>query len=985
MFTENSDNGHLEALTQSIGLDIFSHLEEKAPSFWESVWWEKQIMEWCMSDEEVKLQVLRFIDAFPSLKSDREIVRLLKEYFPHPKHRLPLPLRVGEKLIAPAMLTPKAAAAAIRYTIGKIALHFISGSNINEAIKALKKFRSEGVQFTMDLLGEAVTNEKEADLYTQRYIHMLQTLNTEMREDKGVEINVSLKLSSLYSQFDPIHPEETIKHTSERLRKILLAAKETGGFVNIDMEQYVYRDITLEIFKQVIEKNEFVDSNKFGIVIQAYLKDSGEFLISLLDWLKEKERDITIRLVKGAYWDVEVMNARQKNWPIPVFSRKKETDVSFEELSEILLKNHENVRTAIASHNIRSIARVAALARELQVPQERFEFQMLYGMGDLIKKVLSKMGYPVRIYTPYGALIPGMAYLVRRILENTSNESFLRQSFEEHLPKEKLLASPHIDLQEIPAKKTQKTIEEEFSHCPLADFSQQEDRKSMESALLKVREHVGEKYPILIASENYSTNQTIASVNPSDFREIVGEVSQADEKLACEAVETAKRVSYDWGRTSPEKRADILFECARIMQEKRFDLSAWMILETGKNWREADADVVEAVDFLNYYANEILRIGKPKKTDDIPGEDNYYGYRPRGVGLVIAPWNFPLAILTGMTGAALASGNAVIMKPSNNSPVTAYQLMEIFHSAGLPEGVVSYLPGSGEVIGDFLVREREVDFITFTGSREVGLRIIRLASEIREDERGIKNVIAEMGGKNPLIVDESADLDEAVKHTIASAFGYGGQKCSAASRIIVLEEIHDLFLDRFIEGTKSIHIGQADDPATFYGPLIDAAAVERLRKFTEIGKGEAELVLERDVGMLEGLGYFVGPRIFIDVPPDATIAQEEIFGPVVSVIKARDIRDAVAIANNSRYGLTAGLLSRSPGNIEYIKRELEAGNIYINRGITGAVVQRQPFGGLKMSGIGSKAGGPDYIKQFMTPVTVTENTTRHGFAPMEME
>jgi RHH-type proline utilization regulon transcriptional repressor/proline dehydrogenase/delta 1-pyrroline-5-carboxylate dehydrogenase len=975
---------HLEAITQSIGWKIFSEIEERAASFWEAAWWEKQIMEWCMSDVDVKLQVLRFIDAFPSLKSDAEIVRLMKEYFPHSQNRLPLPLRIGEKMITPAMLTPKAAATAARYSIKKIALQFISGSSIQEAMGVLARFRDEGVLFTMDLLGEAVANEKEAELYTKAYMDMLQGLRKGLDEEFGDEINVSLKLSSLYSQFDPIHPEETIKGVSGRLERILLAAEEVGGFVNIDMEQFAYRDLSWEIVKKVIEEKDFINSSRFGIVVQSYLKDSGEFLTRVLDWLKEKDRDITIRLVKGAYWDFEVINARQKGWPIPVFTRKHETDAQFEKLSGILLLNHEVARTAIGSHNVRSIARAAAQARECQVPEERFEFQVLFGMGDLIKTALVKMGYPVRVYTPYGELLPGMAYLVRRILENTSNESFLRRSFGEHLPKDKLLAPPAREIHVRPMPKSTEEERQGFINCPTMDFSRAENRDAMRSALARTRQHFGGRYPSVIASKKFETNEVCNSVNPSDFLETVGVASQFDRDLADKAVDAAVKASGDWRRTSPETRAEFLFHCARIMQERRLDLAAWMVFEVGKNWREADADVAEAVDFLNYYATEIIRIGKPGKTDTIPGEDNFYSYRPRGVGLVIAPWNFPLAILAGMTAGTLAAGNTAIMKPSRFSPIVGYKLMEIFMDAGLPDGVVNYLPGPGRELGDYLVCKTGIDFITFTGSREVGLRIKRLTSAEDQGGRGnIKNVVAEMGGKNAVIVDGSADLDDAVKSIIASAYGYGGQKCSAASRIIVLKEVYNTFLDRFVEGVKSIRIGNADDPASFYGPLIDASAVDKVKKFIEIGKKEADLVLEREVGLLADMGYFVGPAVFSEVDPNAAIAQEEIFGPVASVIRAGNIQEAVDIANNSRYALTAGIFSRSLENIELAKQELEAGNIYINRGITGAVVRRQPFGGFKMSGIGSKVGGPDYLKQFMFPVTISENITRHGFAPLE--
>ncbi len=415
------------------------------------------------------------------------------------------------------------------------------------------------------------------------------------------------------------------------------------------------------------------------------------------------------------------------------------------------------------------------------------------------------------------------------------------------------------------------------------------------------------------------------------------------------------------------------------MRKKRWELAAWEVFEVGKGWREADGDVTEAIDYLEYYAREMLRLSAPRQTQQLPGETNIYFYQPRGVAAIIAPWNFPLAILTGMTAAALVTGNCALMKPAEQSPIMAEHLLAILREAGFPQDACQLLQGGGE-IGAHLVRSAQVHLIAFTGSREVGLEILREAHTHRPGQNHVKRVVCEMGGKNALIIDADADLDEAVVHIIDSAFGYQGQKCSAASRVILLDEIYDRLLARLIGAARSLKIGAPEDPRNDLGPVIDGEAKERIAEYIRLGKKSAECVLEmaapRD-------GFFVGPVIFGDVDPSSRIAQEEIFGPVLSVIRARDFDHALEIANDSAFALTGGIFSRSPAHIEKAREEFRVGNLYINRGVTGAIVERQPFGGLKLSGIGSKAGGPDYLLQFLEPRTVSENTLRHGFVPPE--
>ena len=417
------------------------------------------------------------------------------------------------------------------------------------------------------------------------------------------------------------------------------------------------------------------------------------------------------------------------------------------------------------------------------------------------------------------------------------------------------------------------------------------------------------------------------------------------------------------------------------MRQRRAELSAVMVYEAGKSWAEADADVAEAIDFCRFYANDMQRLDTPRKRD-VPGEDNYTFYVARGVVVVISPWNFPLAILCGMTAAALVAGNTVIMKPAEQTPVIAAKLMEIFSESGVPPGVLNYLPGIGEEIGPLLVGHPDVSVIAFTGSLNVGLAINRRAAEVAGTPgvNEVKRVICEMGGKNAIIVVDDADLDEAVLGVMHSDFGFQGQKCSACSRAIVLSSVYDAFVTRLVAATRSLTCGPAEQPGVL-GPVIDGEAQQRICAAIEAGKQEGKLVYAGDPGVCAEDGFYVGPHIFTEVAANARLAQDEIFGPVIAVIRSQNIDDALRIANGTRYALTGGLYSRSPTHIARIQRELQVGNCYINRKITGALVDRQPFGGYRLSGIGSKASGSDYLLQFLTPRCITENNLRHGFSP----
>jgi RHH-type proline utilization regulon transcriptional repressor/proline dehydrogenase/delta 1-pyrroline-5-carboxylate dehydrogenase len=988
----NGEPLDVEARTLAFGQAVFARIPRQAPIIFTPAWFDDQLMGWTMADHAVKIQLFRFIDALPLLKTPAQITRHLQEYFAEAGSRLPGWMRWGLKLMPERGVAGRALAWASHTNARRLARRFIAGATVQEALEAITRLRRRQFAFTIDLLGEATITEVEAAHYQAQYLELIEGLGRAAshwpvvdlidRDHRGPipPVNVSVKLSSLFSQFDAIDPEGTSLAVRDRLRPILRLARRYGAFVNFDMEQFAFKDVTLRIFREILSEPEFVDWPDVGIAIQAYLLDCERDLVQLRDWAASRGTGVWIRLVKGAYWDFETVIAAQNDWPVPVFTDKRETDSNYERLTRFLMKNHEVLRPAFGSHNVRSIAHALSCAENYRVPQGAYEFQALYGMADPIKEALVGMGHRVRVYTPYGQLLPGMAYLVRRLLENTSNESFLRASFADQKPEEQLLMNPANKPGAHPHDQKSDKVGDTFRNEPISDFSREANRSAMVSALTLVQGQLGRDYPLIVDGNTKTTGHWIESRNPSHWDQIVGRCAAATAGDAEEAIRAARAAFPSWRDTPVEARADFLFKAAHEMRRRRFELSAWAVIECGKPWREADADIAEAIDFCDFYGREMKRLAVPRRRD-VLGEHNEQIYEPRGVAVVIAPWNFPLAILCGMTTAALVAGNTVIMKPAEQSCVMGAKLMEIFNAVRFPTGVVQYLPGVGEEVGPILVNHRDVDVITFTGSRGVGLAINRQAAETPKGQSHVKRVIAEMGGKNAIIVDDDADLDEAVRGVADSAFVYSGQKCSACSRVIVLDSLYETFLNRLVEEAKSRKISHADDPGCSVGPVIDREAQQRILAAIEKGKAEAKLVWSSDAGSLAQSGCFVGPHIFADVSPSSFLGQEEIFGPVLAVMRAKDLTHALDIANGTDYALTGGFFSRSPENIRRVRREFRVGNLYINRKITGALVDRQPFGGFKLSGIGSKAGGSDYLLQFLLPRCVTENTMRHGFTP----
>ena len=1006
----------LQSDVEQRGTRIFELVDKYPDRLFSKAGFYQRLMALSMHDERFKTQLFRFVAVLPSLRRSSEIIQHLKEYFTDNDDEFSPLVGMG---VHAARLVPWISAPVLRWNVSEMARQFIAGRNGNDVIVTLRKRRAQKIGFTVDVLGEAVVSETETDDHAAFYGDLLGKLARETREwtdplGKNVElfpvVNLSVKISALYSPIRPAAPADAIAHVSTKLRPLLRRARELGAFINVDMESYALKNTTLQLFKTILTEPEFKDWPHAGIVIQAYLRDSEADLRDLIEWGRARGTRFAVRLVKGAYWDYETTKSGQNGSDPPVFLQKPESDANFEKLTRVLFENESVVTPAFGSHNVRSIAHAQAVADELGIDPSRFEFQLLYGMAGPIKRALVEMGYRVREYCPVGELLPGMAYLVRRLLENTSNEGFLRAKFTENVPTKELLRDPKdlirscdASLQEVDATPSSRKLrssnmhgtgdrgspahsatrasqlQDSFKNAPLVSFIYKDSQDKMQSALREVRKRLGEKFPLYIGGEKIFTDNLTPSVNPAEPTEIVGYGTEAGIDEAERAVKAARAAFEKWRWVPVEERARLLERAAEILERRRYELSAVEVFEVGKSWSEADGDIREAIDFCTFYAQQMRRLGHPKLTQQVPGEESYHHYLPRGVAFVIAPWNFPIAILCGMAAAGVVTGNAVIMKPSEQSIVCGAMLMQVFQEAGVPPGVLNFLSGHGSTIGAHLVDHKDVDLIAFTGSREVGLKIWESAGITRPGQRELKRVICEMGGKNAMIVDADADLDETIMYSIYAAFGFQGQKCSALSRLILLEENYDRVMERLIPAAASLRVGNPAEPGIMVGPVIDEPAYRRILEYIEVGKKEAKLAYQAKE--VPPQGYFVPPTIFTDVKPNMRIAREEIFGPVLSVLKVRDLDEALEVANGTDYALTGGFFSRSPDNIERVKARLEAGNVYINRSCTGAIVGRHPFGGFKMSGGGTKAGGEDYLLNFLVPRVVTENTSRQGFAP----
>lgn len=955
-------------------------------------WWSDRLMAQSMADPAFRAHLFRFVDAFPALGDDADVDRHLRAEFAG----TPLPQWFAGGLGLSSHLPGgrHLPAAVARRTVTRMAHQFILGTDAEEVSRAVGALWAGGTAATVDLLGEHTHSDGEADAYAARLLGLVEALaaaatgwDAQPRleaDDLGPvpRASVSVKVSALAPAFAPLTAEESLAGAAERLLPVLRRAAELGVSVCFDVERYDTKALTHRLFRQLLDRSELAGLHA-GIVVQAYRRDAAEDLAELAEWATGRAVPPIVRLVKGAYWDTETVQAAAMGWAPPVFTDKGQTDANFERLAATLHEHHGVLRAAFASHNLRSLAAAVVDGRHRGVGEDGFEVQLLHGMAEPVHQAVRDMGLRLRVYAPMGELVPGMAYLVRRLLENTSNESFVRHHFAEGDDLSALLQPPDVDELPGPQPLTRRSATDQrrpgpYRPEPPAEWRRRPVLASFAAAVEAEFRRPSRFVPAVIGGEPVRTGRTLLSVDPAAPGQVVAEVAACTADDARAAVEAACRAAPRWVATPFGDRAAVLLRTAAALRDRRQELAALVVREVGKGWADADADVCEAIDACEYYARQALRMAGGAEVQSPPGEHNRLRYVGRGVAAVVPPWNFPLAIPTALTAAALVTGNAVVLKPAEQAPACAAALVAAFGEAGLPADVLSFVPGTGEEAGAALVAHPAVDVVAFTGSRAVGLGIIAAAARAQPGRRSIARVVAELGGKNAVIVDGDADLDEVVPAVLASAFGYAGQKCSAASRLIVVGSRHDAVVERVAAAARALTVAPPRRPGSQVGPVIDAEAYERLLGALARAGDCGRVVLSRTDVPAEG--WFVGPAVVADVDPGSWLATEELFGPVLATFAVPDVDAAVELANRVDEALTAGVFSRNPDTVARVVDGVRAGAVYVNRAITGAVVGRQPFGGRGLSGVGSPAGGPDYLLQFCDCQVVSENTVRQGFA-----
>jgi RHH-type proline utilization regulon transcriptional repressor/proline dehydrogenase/delta 1-pyrroline-5-carboxylate dehydrogenase len=872
-------------------------------------------------------------------------------------------------------------ASIIRYSVSLMAKRFIAGENIDSCKKSLQGLIDSDRDATLDQLGELVVSNKEADEYEQKVIEIIEGLEQHIvpgsRNKAGInQAHVSIKVSALSNDFRPYAFEQTYEKVAPRLRKILLKAKEKQVFINIDAEHYHYRDIVLAIYAKVLKDTELLQDYKdTGIVVQAYLRDGHKHFFDVLNLAKERSLRMPIRLVKGAYWDVETVEAHAHNFDAPEFLNKEETDIHFRQIIELALKNSDYIQLALASHNILDHSFAEALRKEVYPTAPVIEHQCLHMTYEALSVGLSLMGWPTRNYIPIGNLLVGMAYLVRRIMENSSQVGILtimrshKKAMSFQNPKE--ILDDKLLKKEIVYDESISNLSRNFKNIyPIRSYLNNHFRLVKEEFDQMVKRSKSYDYII-----NHVNGQKIVSSSDPDLQ------------IGCVALNTLSDVEnkvrslFDgymlnhWKDNHSLRYAKLLMLSDKLLFHRE-ELTALIMLEAGKTLDEAIADVDEAIDFIQFYV---------KGHEEIHSFDNVL--TAKGVFGIIAPWNFPLAIPVGMTTAALACGNTVLLKPAEQTPLIALKFLEYARECGIGEDIFDIAIGEGD-IGAAIVDHKLINGVVFTGSKAVGTQIFKkLKASMTDTSYGHspipKTVITEMGGKNAIIVTNNCELDETVSGVIYSAFAHSGQKCSAASRVIIDEEVKESFITRFVEAVKDLKVGKSYDFDTVINPLITQEDQIRVKNTIQQAKAEVEKNGGRvllDLSDKDYPGYCVGPAVFEVSSNRAlekeSIAQKEIFGPVVHIIPYKNLEEAIKIYNATEYALTGGVYCQSQDDIDYLLDRLESGNIYINRPNTGARVAIEPFGGFKMSGTGPKAGSMEYLYSFLRgPVDVNDVKT----------
>jgi len=890
---------------------------------------------------------------------------------------------------------------AVRRSMKIMSEHFVLGRSIEEALKNAKPLAQKGYLFSFDMLGEMARTKAQAEHYFTAYQNAIKVMGESPTVSTGFSSpSISIKLSALHPRYEFAKQETVVPFLINQLKTLALQAKNAGIYVTVDAEEAHRLDISLDIFTAVFADPEFADWNGLGLAVQAYQKRAFSVLEYLIALAKKHHKKMCVRLVKGAYWDTEIKIAQVggfKNYP--VFTRKVSTDISYLACAQLLLSAQDAIYPQFATHNAYTVAAILWMTRDKKV---EFEFQNLQGMGKPLHNVLitsQKYGAASRVYAPVGQHQDLLPYLVRRLLENGANSSFVHQIANHSIPIDSLTQDPIAQLLAMPSIPNSKIplpsdifVDEKFSlsdKSPLTPFQKGESshRKNsrgfdltrldelshfIDRELMIFEKHEWHATPM---NAKFNLDAAKAVTNPNDKRDIVGFVQMAEIADANIALNKAKAAEFEWDQLGIEKRAEILEKTADLMEKHRAELFSLLIREAGKFMPDAIAEVREAVDFCRYYAKIAREILADVNLPGPTGESNILRMHGLGTMICVSPWNFPLAIFTGQMAASLVTGNCVIAKPATQTPLIAARAVELFYEAGVPQSVLQLMPGSGGKMGNALIADERSNGVLFTGSTETA-KTIQLTLANRKG--AIVPLIAETGGINAMIVDSSALLEQVVGDVMISAFGSAGQRCSALRVVFIQDDIADNFLEMLQGAMQTWHVGNSAFLSTDVGPVIDAAAQNTLETHINDMHNKAHFIAQMHLSSETKNGTFVAPTAFQIA--DLSILQKEVFGPVLHVVcfKRKELHDVIDQLNNLGYGLTFGIQSRIDSTIDEIQKRIKTGNVYVNRTMIGAVVGVQPFGGCGLSGTGPKAGGPHYLLRLCRESTMTVNTTATG-------
>lgn len=881
----------------------------------------------------------------------------------------------------------KSSAPVIRKTVDAamriMSKQFVMGRNIEEALKRAKSEEAKGYRYSYDMLGEAAFTQKDADKYFEAYRYAIEAIGKHVKSDASGDVysrpGISIKLSALHPRYEYLQRERVMDELVPKLLQLAELAKKYDIKLTVDAEESERLDISLDVIEAVFSSPTLDGWEGFGLAVQSYQKRAYAVLDWVHDLAKRNKRRIMVRLIKGAYWDSEIKEAQMLGLKdYPVFTRKPFTDVSFQACAKKILTYTDYIYPQFATHNAYSVALILELAKDYR----DFEFQCLHGMGSELYDAIvpeDKFGIPCRIYAPVGVHEDLLPYLVRRLLENGANSSFVNRIVDKEAPVSTLVEDPVQVAKSLVDKINQNIPLPKNIYGPKRinsdgiDWSDRAEMYVLQSrfeAMGKLEWHTTP----LISGKKYSNKDAKPVFSPQDNTKQIGTVVEASKEDANHALEQASLAFDDWAKTPVAERADIMRRFADLLETHTLDFLALDCLEAGKTWADGIAEIREAVDFCRYYANMAEKLMAPMELQGYTGETDVLSLHPRGTVLCISPWNFPLAIFAGQVVAGLVTGNCVIAKPAAQTPMIAYKAVQLMHQAGVPKGVIQLVPGPGRTVGACLVEDKRVKAVVFTGSTATATGINQTLAN-RGGE--IIPLIAETGGQNGMIVDSSALLEQVIADVLLSSFGSAGQRCSALRVLYIQDEIYDRFETMLQGAMAELEVGDPQWLKTDVGPVIDKNALKQLQDHVKEMSEKHRIIYRCEMGD-DSKGTFMLPTaIAIDSMHDL---KEEMFGPILHVIryKQSDLDAVIDEVNSTGYGLTFGIHSRVNRTVQYVRERIHAGNFYVNRNTTGAIVGLQPFGGEGLSGTGPKAGGPYYLLRFCHERTYTEDTTAAG-------